>query len=150
MPQIEKDYIKTGKVKYIVRDYPIESIHKQAFKAAEATWCAGEQGKYWEMHGRLFADSKTLDAKGLVDNAKALGLDMAKFQPCLDDGKYAAHIRKDLADANVLGVRGTPAFFLGLTDPNDSKKIRATRQIRGADGYSGFQANIDALLSGEN
>ena len=150
MPLIEKDYIKTGKVKYIVRDFPLEAIHKQAFKAAEATRCAGEQGKYWEMHERLFADPKALDPKGLSDSAQALKLDMSKFQPCLDSGKYAAAIRKDMADANPLGVRGTPAFFLGLADPSDPKKFKATRQIRGADAFSGFQANIDALLSGDN
>ncbi len=72
---------------------------------------------------------------------------MTQLQPCLDSAKYAAQIRNDLADANVAGARGTPAFFLGLTDPTDPKKFKATRQIRGAEGYSGFQANIDALLA---
>ncbi len=147
MPQIEKQYIQTGKVKYVLRDFPIEAIHKHAFKAAEAARCAGEQGKFWEMHDRIFANQKSLDPTGLTDNAHALGLDMTQFQPCLDSGKYAALVRKDLADANQAGVHGTPAFFLGLTDPNDPKKFRATTQIRGAEGYSGFQANIDGLLS---
>ena len=102
------------------------------------------------MHDRIFANQKALDPKGLADNAQALGLDMTQFRSCLDSGKYAAQIRKDLADANVAGARGTPAFFLGLTDPNDPKKFRATRQIRGAECISGFKFNIDALLSGEN
>ncbi len=147
MPQLEKEYIQTGKVKYVLRDLPLEAIHKHAFKAAEAAHCAGDQGKYWEMHDRIFANQKSLDPTGLADNAQALGLDMTQFQQCLDSGKYAAQIRKDLADANVAGVHGTPGFLLGLTNPNDPKKFRATSQIRGAEAYSGFKLNIDGLLS---
>src|SRR5438874_4471464 len=129
MPQLEKDYIKTGKVKYVLRDFPIEAIHKQAFKAAEAARCAGEQGKFWEMHDAIFNNQRALDPAGLTEQAKTVGLDMAKFQPCLEEGKHAAAIRKDLADANQYGVRGTPHFLLGLTDPNDPKKFKSTRQI---------------------
>ncbi len=149
MPQLEKNYIQTGKVKYVLRDHPLEAIHKQAFKAAEAARCAGDQGKYWEMHDKIFANQKSLDLKGLADDAQALGLDMTQFQECLDNGKYAPQVRKDLADGNQATVRGTPSFFLGLTDPNDPKKFQATRQLRGAEGYSVFQFHIDAILSGE-
>src|SRR5687768_2217706 len=55
MPQIEAEYVKTGKVRYVTREFPLEAIHPQAFKASEAALCAGDQGKYWEMHVRLFA-----------------------------------------------------------------------------------------------
>ncbi len=145
MPQIEKDYITTGKVKYVVRDFPLEAIHKHAFKAAEATHCAGDQAKYWEMHDQIFANQKSLDPTGLSDKAQALGLDMTQFQQCLDSGKYAAKIREGLAEGQKAGVRGTPAFFLGLAEPNDPK-VKVQRMISGAQAFSSFQAAIDSLL----
>ena len=146
MPQIEKDYIETGKVKYVVRDFPLESIHQNAFKAAEASHCAGDQGKYWEMHERLFANQQTLSPSDLAGHAEALGLDTAKFGACLESGKFAAAIRKDIADGQQAGVTGTPAFFLGMTESNDGK-VKALRRITGAQAYTGFKAAIDSLLT---
>ncbi len=147
MPQIESEYIKTGKVKYVVLDFPLESIHKTAFKAAEAARCAGDQGKFWEMHDRLFANQQTLAPTNLPQHAQALELDVPKFQQCLDSGKYVAVIRKDLAEGQQAGVTGTPGFFLGLTNPNDSK-VKTLRVLKGAQPYPAFQAAIDDLLSG--
>ena len=97
MPQIERDYIKTGRLKYVFRDFPIESIHKEAFKAHEAANCAGEQGKYWEIHDRLFANQRALGLKDLSGYAGALSLDLESFERCLNGGKHAAEIRKDIA-----------------------------------------------------
>jgi len=148
-PQIEKDYIQSGKVKYVLRDFPIESIHPLAFKAHEAANCAGEQGKYWEMNGRLFANQKAMSPKDLSDHAQALALDMPKFQQCLDSGKYAAKIRKDLADGQKAGVQGTPSFFVALTEPNDGM-VKAVRIIRGAQPYAAFREAIDSLLSAQS
>ena len=76
LPQLEREYIASGKLKYVFRNFPIESIHPQAFKAHEAANCAGEQGKYWEMHGRLFANQKAMSPKDLSDHAQALALEM--------------------------------------------------------------------------
>ena len=147
--QIERDYIRTGKVKYVFRDFPIESIHPQAFKAHEAANCAGEQGKYWEMHDRLFANQNALGLKDLPNHANALVLEMPKFQQCLDSGKYAAKIRKDLADGQKAGVQGTPSFFVALTEPNDGM-VKAVRVIRGAQPYTAFKEAIDSLLSAQS
>src|SRR5262245_51573286 len=74
-PQIEEEYIKTGKLKYVRKDFPLESIHPNAFKAAEATRCAQEQGKGWEMHARLFNNQQQLAATNLPEHAQAVGLD---------------------------------------------------------------------------
>lgn len=148
VPQIEKDYIQTGKVKYVMRDFPIESIHPQAFKGHEASHCAGEQGRYWEMNGRLFANQKAMSPKDLSDHAQALVLDMPKFQQCLDSGKYAGKIRQDLLEGQKAGVQGTPTFFLGYTEPNDSK-VKVVRVIRGAQPYAAFKEAIESLLSGQ-
>jgi protein-disulfide isomerase len=144
-PQIEEEYIKTGKVKYVRKDFPLESIHPNAFKAAEATRCAQEQGKGWEMHARLFNNQQQLAAANLPQHAQEVGLDTTAFQQCLDSGKYAALIRKDMSEAQGAGVTGTPSFFLGLSDANGT--VKATRALAGAQAYSTFKAVIDELLA---
>lgn len=146
MPQIEREYIKTGKLKYVARDFPLESIHRDAFKAAEAAHCAGDQGKYWEMHARLFANQRALGPSDLALHAQAVGLDRPKFQACLESGKHAEKIRKDLADGQKAGVTGTPAFFLGVTRPNDPT-VKVLRVLTGAQPYASFKEAIDSVLS---
>ena len=149
LPQLEREYIATGKIKYVFRNFPIASIHPLAFKAHEAANCAGEQGKYWEMHDRLFANSNALGLKALPQHAETLGLDLPKFQQCLDSGKHASKINSDLADGQKAGVQGTPTFFLGLTDPKDLN-LKVLRIIRGAQPYAAFKAAIDSLLAAQS
>ncbi len=124
----------------------MESIHKLAFKASEAANCAGEQGKYWEMHDRLFANQASLDQWS--EHAKAVGLDAAKFQECLNSGRQAAKIRKEMAEGQKAGVTGTPAFFLAYTDPKSSKVTTAVR-LTGAQPFAAFKAAIDKLLAAQ-
>jgi protein-disulfide isomerase len=125
-------------------DLPLESLHKFAFKAAEAANCAGEQGKYWEMHDHLYADQKTLDQ--LTDHAKAIGLDVPKFEECMNSDRQAAEIRRDMAEANKAGVSGTPAFFLAYTNPKSSKVTTEVR-LTGAQPFASFKMAIDKLLA---
>ena len=137
------------------RPFPLESIHKHAFKAAEAARCAGEQGKYWEMHDQLFANQTTLSA--WTDHAQAVGLDVASFEGCLSSGKFAADIRNGLTMAQGAGITGTPGFFLAVADPG-STKVKTVRLIKGAQLYAAFkhrltacsaswEAQIDGLLA---
>lgn len=147
VPALEKEYVQTGKVKYVFRDLPLESIHKNAFKAAEASHCGGEQNKYWEMHDRLFANQKALEPAMLTTHAQAIGLDSKKFQACLDSGKYSAEIRKDIAEANKYGITGTPTFVIGLTQSSDPKTIKVLKVIRGAQNISAFKEALDSLYS---
>ncbi|PYM41006.1 MAG: disulfide bond formation protein DsbA [Candidatus Rokuibacteriota bacterium] len=144
--QIRRDYVETGKLKYVFRNFPLEAIHGDAFKAAEAAHCAGEQGKYWEMHDRLFANQRALGGAQLPVHAQALGLTAQAFGECLDSGKYAAEIRKDLEDGQKAGVRGTPTFFLGLTDAKTGQ-VRVVKMIVGAQPYARFKEAIEALLA---
>ncbi len=144
LAQIEKDYIETGKVKYVFRDFPLKS-HTQAFKAAQAAYCAGEQGKYWDMHARLFSVEPT-DWQDLSHYTQPLGLDASKFQRCLNSDQSAAKVRKDLADGQKAGVKATPTFFLGLTEPNGSP-IKAIKEIVGARPYTTFKDALDSLLT---
>lgn len=144
LPLIESEYIRTGKLKYVFRDFPVNSLHREAFKAAEAAKCAEEQGKYWEMHDRLFVTQK-VGLKDLMPHAQALQLDLTNFQKCLDSGQQAMKIHKDLADGQKAGVKGTPTFFLGFTEPNDSK-MKVLKVIEGAQEFATFQEAIHNLL----
>jgi protein-disulfide isomerase len=146
VPKLLETYVKTGKVKYVVRDFPLESIHPAAVKAAEAPHCAWESGKYWEMHERLFANPKALAPDDLVAHAQALGLDAPAFKRCLESGKYATRVREAQAEGERAGVRGTPSFFLGVTDPK-SDKITAVVAIRGAHPFAKFEEAIEKLLA---
>ncbi len=143
-PQLDAEYVKTGKLRVMLLDMPIDSIHKLAFKGAEAARCAGEQGKYWEMHDRLFAKQEALEP--WTSHAEALGLDVAKFNACLDSDKFAASIRGNVAEAQKAGVGGTPSFMLARTDPNSSK-VRVLGFLVGAQPFSVFKAQIDGLLA---
>ena len=116
-----------------------------AFKAAEAARCGGEQGKYWEMHDVLFENQKQLTRTDLDAHAQKVGLDAAKFKECLDSGRQVNRIRTDLADGSKAGARGTPGFFLGLTQPNEPT-VKAVKFINGAQPYAQFKEAIDALL----
>ena len=149
MPQLDTDYIKTSKIKYVFRDLPLESIHPYAFKAAEAASCAGEQGKFWEMHDRLYANQTALKPTDLPQHAQALELDMTKFQQCLDTGKYASSIRKDMAEAGNAGITGTPTIMVGVVGPNSSK-VKVLRTLRGAQPFAALKDAIDNAISAPN
>ena len=145
-PQIEREYIETGRVRYVFRDFPIEAAHPQAFKAHEAVHCAAEQGKRREMHKKVFANQRAMSVNDLSAHAAALGIDKARFEKCLADGKQSAKVRSGVTGGEHAGVRGTPTFFVGLTEPN-SPNLRAVRRIIGAQPYGAFKAAIDDLLS---
>ncbi len=145
LPEIEKDYIKTGKLKYVFRDFPIASAHKDAFKAAVAAGCALDQGKYWEMHDRLFENQAAFTVYNLTQSAEAIGLNTKTFQQCLNNNEYATEVQNDFADGTKAGVNQTPFFFLGLTEPN-SAKVKVLNVISGAKPYAVFKAAIDSAL----
>lgn len=145
LPELERDYVKTGKLRYVFRDFPVPS-HAFAFKAHEAAACAGEQGKYWEMHDRLFANQAALQPSALPVHADLIGLAGPAFRRCLEDGRHAARVNQGLADGRAAGVTGTPAYFLGLTAPG-KPTIRVASAIRGAKPYAVFKEAIEALLA---
>jgi len=128
LPNIQKDYIDTGKVKYVFRDYPL-SFHLNATKAAEAAECAGEQKKYWEYHDTLFQHQNALDTKNLKQYASDLGLDTAVFNQCLDSGAMAGEVQKDFQEGSRLGIRGTPSFFINGTRVVGAQPYDAIKQI---------------------
>jgi protein-disulfide isomerase len=147
LPQIDENYIKTGKIKYAFGHVPLEQLHPNAFKAAEAAECAGEQGKFWQMHDRLFANQGLLAPAALNAHAKALELDLTKFSQCLDTGRSAATVRKNLAQAEEIGVDGTPTFVVGLVDAKSDGNMKVLSIISGAQPFSVFKTVIDKALS---
>lgn len=123
-------------------------MHKLAFKAAEATHCAEQQGQFWEMHARLFEKQRTLAPWS--GHAEALGLDVAAFEKCMTSDRFAAAVRRDMAEARKAGATGTPSFVLARTDPNDPTKVEGLAFIRGAQPFATFKTRIDqALAAGE-
>ena len=134
-------YIDSGQVRYVFRNFPLYSIHPQAQKAAEAAECAGEQGKYWEMHESLFEGqdgwSGSPDAvatfKGMAGD---LDLDQAEFDSCLDDGKYADRVAADSEEGIAAGLASTPSFLIN------------GMMLAGAQPFEAFQQQIDYFVAG--
>ena len=143
LPALKEKYIDTGRVRYVFRDFPLDRIHPQARKAAEAAHCAEDQGKYWEMHDLLFKNQKDLQVGKLKAYARSLKLDPIAFDDCLEKDKYAAKVQKNLEDGVGAGIRGTPSFFVGKTGRDDTVK---GVMIRGARPIAVFQAEINKLL----
>lgn len=140
---IKKDYIDTGKVKYVVRDFPL-SFHPNAQKAAESAECAGDQGKYFEMHDLLFGKQtnwvdQTDPLPAFKQFATDLGLDASKFNSCLTESKNAEEIGKDLQDGMASNIDGTPGFWILGPDGE-------TKKISGAYPYDTFKTEFDAML----
>lgn len=134
-PTIEQVMETYGdKVKIYFRHYPL-NFHANAQKASEASMCAHDQGKFWEMHDLLFAEQQQLGVDQLKDKAERLGLDLAAFSECLDGDKYADLVQSDLREGSLAGVSGTPGFFIN------------GRLISGAQPFSAFQEVIDEELA---
>ena len=113
---LKASYIDTGKVRYFFRDFPLDSIHPYARKAAEAAHCAGDQGKFWDMHDVMFTNQGALTSDDLRDFARTMTLNLDSFNTCLGSGKYAKSVDMDVAAGSAAGVTGTPGFFIGKTN----------------------------------
>lgn len=140
LPQIKSQYIDTGKVKLVYRDFPLD-IHQSAQITAEASECAHEQGKFWEFHDKIF-EEQDKQGTGTIRYTEAdlrkwaseIGLDTKKFNECLDSGKYKQEVEKDLQDGIAAGVTGTPGTFVN------------GKLIKGAVPFASFEAVIEDAL----
>lgn len=138
--QIKSQYIDTGKVRLVYRDYPL-GFHQQAQEAAEAAQCAHVQGKFWEMHDKIFANGTewqgddTTAKNAFKRYAGEIGLSAATFASCIDNGEQTAEVRNDLLVGNSNKVNGTPGFFIN------------GRIVSGAQPFNVFQGIIDQLLA---
>ena len=140
LPLIKSTYIDTGKVRFVYRDFPL-SFHPGAQVAAEAAECAEDQGKYWEMHDKIFQEQDK-QGQGTIQFSKTdvvkwagqVGLNMGQLNQCLDAGKYRAEVNNDLAAGTAAGVSGTPSFFIN------------GKLLVGAQPFSAFQEIIEQEL----
>ncbi len=139
-PILFSEYIDTGKVRLVYRDFP-RSPSGPSVDTALAARCAGEQGQYWAMHDRLFASSSKFSTPQLQQQAEDLQLDAKQFAACLEGSRYTQDIFKDRMEGGQLGIRGTPHFILYATD--DPQEAIA---IPGAFPYEVFKEEIDKLL----
>ncbi|MBI2044252.1 DsbA family protein [Candidatus Pacearchaeota archaeon] len=154
-PQIKSEYIDTGKVKLVYRDFPLSSIHPMAQPSAEAAECVHEKGgdeAYFKMHDKIFSEQNILDsgsAQGPVtttvsytgDDIKSWAKEIGyNIDSCLDSGKYRNEVQKDLADATTSGFQGTPGF--AIVKGGDSEGLA----LRGAYPFDAFQQAIEAAL----
>jgi protein-disulfide isomerase len=110
--QIKANYIDTGKIRFVSRDFPLD-FHENARRAAAAARCAAEQGKFWELRAVMLVNASQLQPDKLATYAANLKLDVSKLQSCIASEKYKAAIDKDVAEGVAVGVNGTPSFVLG-------------------------------------
>jgi protein-disulfide isomerase len=141
--QLKKEYIDTGKVRFVSRDLPLV-FHPNAPSAAMAARCAGDQHKFWEMRDAMMLDTATdLGPASILKYGEKTNLNMTAFNTCLSDKKYTEAIKKDAADAGTLGISGTPSFVIGKTDKTEIAGVR----IVGAVPYAVFDSTIKDLLA---
>jgi protein-disulfide isomerase len=142
-PELRRNYIDTGKIRYASRDLPLK-FHRFAIPAAVAARCAGEQGRYWEYRHALFSEQSRLGAALYAELAQAQGLDMTRFESCRTDGRAAAAVRADAELAQSQGITSTPTFVVGRVVDGQFQ----AETIEGAKQYAVFAARLDALLAG--
>jgi protein-disulfide isomerase len=142
-PQIKREYVDTGKVRFIVRDLPL-SFHSNARPAAEAAHCAGEQGQFWRMHDLLLGVHADLSPRGIDGFARSVGLDMPRFHACVAAHKYSADIARNRAEADRLELNGTPSFIIGRT----ANGVLTGQRVAGSLPYDNFNEGLKALLAG--
>jgi protein-disulfide isomerase len=142
--QIKKDYIDTGKLRYISRDFPLDSIHPYAQAAARASRCAADQGKFWDMRHAILVNNATLSNDVFATFAADLKMNVNTFKACTaDTSKFQVEIQKDLSEGSAVGIQGTPSFVIGKTSANGLDGVRFV----GAQPYAQFDAKLKELLA---
>jgi len=124
---VEQNY--SDKVRFVYRQFPLTNIHRFAQKTAEASLCANEQQRFWEFHDSMFGDQSRLDVASLKQRASTLGLNTMAFDTCLDSGKQAEVIRKDMEEARKAGVSSTPTLFINGRLMTGNQPYAAIREI---------------------
>ena len=144
--QVIKEFVDTGKARYVFRHLPIETLHPRALRASEAAECAHAQGRFWEFHDRLFNNQQALTEPDLTRHAQALGLSMPVYDKCMAAQLASpAKIRQDQNEGGRAGITGTPTFFIGTVTKDG--KLKALRRLVGAHPIANFRTTLDTLLA---
>lgn len=139
-PELYKQLIAKGTIRYSFRNYPLENIHRTALKASEAVACADKQGRFWQLHDILFRNQHQLEEEHLSRFAEEAGLESTSFKACLNGGT-TERIRADKAEAERLGIRSTPQFLIGVNLPDGT--IKVLRRVRGDQRINIFLLAVD-------
>jgi protein-disulfide isomerase len=138
---LKKNYIDTGKARFYSRDLPLDSLHPNAIRAAEAARCAGDQGQFWQIREIMSDHPDKLDMDNIVADAQQLKLDVAAFRSCVQAEKYKNEVQTDVLEAMKIGANGTPAFVIGKSTPDG---VDGELMI-GAQPYPMFETRLKAL-----
>jgi len=141
-PLLNSEYIQTGKLRLIYRDFP-RAVSGPSIDTAMAARCAGEQGQYWSMHDRLFSSRRKFSSDQLQQQAEDLRLNVRQFSECVQEERYIESIYRDRMEGGSIGVRGTPHFILYLTHNPEAGPLLV---IPGALPFDTFQEHIEKLL----
>jgi len=143
-PALRRQYVETRIVEYVVRTFPLEKIHPLALAASEAALCAGVQGKFSEMHRKLFENQNAIDHSLFPAIAIGLGLNEPSFNTCMGSDSTVTAVKRQLEEGIKLGVRGTPTVLLGIRSSPDM--ITVKRRIAGSQPVELYDAAIMQLL----
>jgi protein-disulfide isomerase len=143
LPEIDRQYLRTGKALLVWRHYPLP-VHENARKAAEGAECADRQGRFWEFHDWAFQHQKELDPANLRVGAKAVGLDLATFGACLN-GQATAEVQADVDLGKAVSISGTPSWLIGVVQPDG--KVKVVNRLTGAKPFAVFQEAIDKVIT---
>jgi len=141
--ELKKNYIDTGKVRFYSRDLPLDQIHPNAMRAAEAGRCAADQGQFWAMRELMGSNPDKLDLENLVAEAGTLKMDSKTFRTCVESQKYKESVQGDILEAMKIGAEATPTFVLGKSTPQGVDG----ELIVGSQPYAEFVKQISKLDS---
>jgi protein-disulfide isomerase len=139
--ELKKDFIDTGKVRFYSRDLPIDQLHPNATRAAQAARCAGDQGQFWALRDIMSAHPEALDLNSLVADASTVKINPDTFRKCVETEKYKEAVKGDLLEAMKIGADGTPSFVVGKSTPDGVDG----ELIVGAQPYNVFQEKFKSL-----
>ena len=145
-PRIYSELVNTGKVRHVFVHYPIAQLHPDAYRSHEAAACANDQGKFWDLHKKLF-ETPLKTVEQLTAVAQDAGLDGNALRACLESGKHAQEVQASVERIAKLNVNGTPMFLLGRT-AGDSK-VTVAKVVEGAQPYEAFKMAVDEILAGK-
>src|SRR5207248_9391886 len=127
--ELKRQYIDTGKVRFYTRDLPLD-FHPNAMRAAEASRCANDQGKFWPLHDRMGANPDKLDLANLLSFASDLKMDVNTFKSCVESEKYKNAVQTDVMEAMKIGATGTPTFVIGKSR-SEERRVGKEGRARG-------------------
>ena len=145
LSNLKSEFVDKGVIRFAFRHLPLESLHKTAFRAAEASECSRRQGAFWKMHDRLFSDpKKTRNDVDFLTDAAAIGLDGNRFSACMQ-GEAASVVRQSAKDASALGISSTPTFLIGRI--RDDGRVQVTSRLSGTASPTAFADAITKAMS---